>query len=224
MARVIGILLALLCMPAVFPVGAASEGATVLVFGDSVSAGYGIRVDHGWVQLLAQRIEAEGYGFRVVNASVSGETTAGGLARLPRALDTQRPRIVVLELGGNDGLRGLPLEETRSNLDQMIRLAQAHGARVLLIGMRIPPNYGERYTDGFQALYRELAAAHKIELVPFLMDKVAQVPGLMQADGIHPTEPAQAQLLENVWPKLLPLLRAGRAGAVRAGAARADVS
>lgn len=178
----------------------------MLVFGDSLSAGYGIRVEQGWVSLLAQKIEHEGYGFRVVNASVSGETTDGGLARLPRALAVQKPRIVLLELGANDGLRGLPLAGTRDNLDKMITLMQSQHIAVLLLGLRLPPNYGERYTGGFMSMYQELAASHHIALLPFLLDNVALHDDLMQADGLHPNEKGQPLLLDNVWPKLLPLL------------------
>ena len=180
----------------------------ILVFGDSLSAGYGIHVEQGWVSLLARKISQLGYGFRVVNASVSGETTAGGLGRLPHALEVQQPRMLLLELGANDGLRGLPLAGTHDNLDRMITLARARGVSVLLVGMRLPPNYGERYTSGFMNLYAELAQAHKLTLVPFLLDGVALNPALMQADGMHPNEQGQPLLLDNVWPKLEPLLRA----------------
>ena len=176
------------------------------MFGDSVSAGYGIRVEQGWVNLLALKVTQLGYGFKVVNASVSGETTAGGLARLPHVLDVQQPRILILELGGNDGLRSLPLETTRDNLDKMIRLARQHGISVLLVGMRMPPNYGERYTTGFQKMYTDLAQQYGLPLVPFLLEKVALDPAMMQADGIHPTEPGEPLLLDTVWPKLVPLL------------------
>ena len=160
------------------------------------------------MSLLAQKIEHEGYGFRVVNASVSGETTDGGLARLPRALAVQQPRIVLLELGANDGLRGLPLTGTRENLDKMITLLHSHHVAVLLLGLRMPPNYGERYTTGFMTMYQELAATHHIALLPFLLENVALTPGLMQADGLHPNEQGQPLLLDNVWPRLMPLLRA----------------
>jgi acyl-CoA thioesterase-1 len=218
MSRVIGILMAwLVTVPAAAPAAAAGAGAAptqapvVLVFGDSLSAGYGIRVEQGWVSLLAQKIEHEGYGFRVVNASVSGETTDGGLARLPRALAVQQPRIVLLELGANDGLRGLPLTGTRENLDKMITLLHSYHVAVLLLGLRMPPNYGERYTTGFMTMYQELAATHHIALLPFLLENVALTPGLMQADGLHPNEQGQPLLLDNVWPRLVPLLRAAAA-------------
>jgi len=196
----------------IVPASAASVASTqapvVLVFGDSLSAGYGISVERGWVSLLAQKIEHEGYGFRVVNASVSGETTAGGLARLPRALAVQQPRIVLLELGANDGLRGLPLADARANLDQMITILQSQHVAVLLLGLRLPPNYGERYTSGFMSMYQELSASHHIALLPFLLENVALHPELMQSDGLHPNERGQPLLLDNVWPTLVPLLRA----------------
>lgn len=178
----------------------------MLVFGDSLSAGYGIQVERGWVSLLAQRLAREGYGFQVANASVSGETTAGGLARLPRALALHRPSIVILELGANDGLRGLPLQQARDNLGTMIRLAQKAGARVLLLGVLMPPNYGERYTSAFYAMYGQLAQRHAVALVPFLMAAVALKPELIQADGLHPSEQAQPLLLATVWPQLRPML------------------
>lgn len=188
----------------------------VLVFGDSLSAGYGIRVEQGWVSLLARKIAQEGYGFRVVNASVSGETSAGGLARLPRALSVQQPRIVLLELGANDGLRGLPLDQTRENLERMLTLLQDRHVSVLLLGVRLPPNYGERYTSGFMSMYQTLADHHHVALLPFLLENVALHPDLMQSDGLHPNERGQPLLLDNVWPKLEPLLRA----AAPAGRAR----
>ena len=207
MSRVIGILVAWLIALAA-SAALASQSNVILVYGDSLSAGYGIRVEQGWVNLLQQKILQEGYGFRVVNASVSGETTAGGLSRLPHVLSVQQPRIALLELGANDGLRGLPLTQTQANLDQMIAQLQAHGIAVLLLGVRLPPNYGERYTREFAAMYDQLASAHKIALLPFLLERVALTPGLMQDDGLHPNAQAQPLLLENVWPRLLPLLRA----------------
>jgi len=212
MSRVIGALLALLVALAAPPSRAAADAAPVarasviLVFGDSLSAGYGVPFNHGWVSLLTRKIAQSGYGFSLVNASVSGETTAGGLARLPRALALHRPRILILELGANDGLRGLPVQRARENLDRMITLGQSAGARVLLLGIRMPPNYGERYTSAFQSMYTELAQAHRIALVPFLLQGVALDPTLIQADGLHPNERGQPLLLDNVWPKLQPLL------------------
>jgi acyl-CoA thioesterase I len=210
MSRFMGILLAL-CVALAMPTArAAAQESTILVFGDSISAGYGIRVEQGWVNLLTQKIVQTGYGFKVVNASVSGETTAGGLARLPHALDVQHPQILILELGGNDGLRSLPLDGTHDNLASMIRLARDRHIAVLLIGMRMPPNYGERYTSGFQAMYVDLAKQFKLPLVPFLLEKVALNPDLMQADSIHPREAGQPLLLDTVWPQLEPMLKPGR--------------
>ena len=192
-------------------VSANAETLVILVFGDSISAGYGLaRVDQGWVALLQTRLKDEDYGYQVVNASVSGETTAGGLARLPRALMLHQPKIVILELGGNDGLRALPISQMRANLVRMADLASAAGARVLLLGMRMPPNYGPDYTEQFRSCYSEVARDKKLPLVPFLLNDIAQSPDLMQADGIHPTEQGQPKLLANVWPTLKPLLRRER--------------
>ena len=186
---------------------APAEAPVILVFGDSISAGYGLaRVEQGWVALLQTRLKEQEYGYQVVNASVSGETTAGGLARLPRALDLHHPKIVILELGGNDGLRALPIAQMRANLLRMVELAAAAGARVLLLGMRIPPNYGPEYTEQFRSCYSDLARDKKLPLVPFLLADIAQSPNLMQADGIHPNQLGQPKLLANVWPSLQPLL------------------
>lgn len=179
---------------------------TILVFGDSISAAYGIRVEEGWVALLQKKLTAQGYGYRVVNASVSGETTAGGATRLARSLELHRPAIVILELGGNDGLRGLPLSEVRTNMESMIQKARASGARVVIAGMRIPPNYGPTYTQKFHAVFTDLAARYRLPLVPFLLHEVALDASLMQADGIHPSARAQPILLDTLWPKLEPLL------------------
>lgn len=184
--------------------GAAAR--TILVLGDSVSAGYGIKAEEGWVALLQQRLRQQGYGYRVINASVSGETTTGGLTRLPRALERHKPAIVVLELGGNDGLRGLPLATTRANLVRMIQLSQQAGARVVLVGMKIPPNYGPRYTQGFEQIFSDLAREYRLPLVPFLLDKVALTAGMMQDDGLHPTARGQPVMLDNVWPTLRGVL------------------
>jgi acyl-CoA thioesterase-1 len=179
----------------------------ILVFGDSISAGYGLaHVDQGWVALLQARLKQQGYGYEVVNASVSGETTGGGLARLPRALTLHHPAVVLLELGGNDGLRALPIEAVRANLQKMIDLAQAAHARLVLLGMRIPPNYGPDYTQRFTALFADLAQRNKLPFVPFFLGRVALDPDQMQADGIHPNAAAQPALLDAVWPVLQPLL------------------
>ncbi|MBC8025095.1 MAG: arylesterase [Steroidobacteraceae bacterium] len=179
---------------------------TIIVLGDSLSAGYGVKVQEGWVSLLAKRLASEGYGYRVVNASVSGETTQGGLARLPRALQTHKPAIVIVELGGNDGLRGLPLAASRENLRKTIELSLAARAQVVLVGMVIPPNYGQRYGQEFRDMFATLAKKQSLAFVPFFLDNVALEPKLMQADGIHPNAAGQPQMLENLWPKLKPLL------------------
>ena len=186
--------------------GAASPPRSVVVLGDSLSAGYGLRIQESWVHLLEQRLAAQGYEYRVVNASVSGETTQGGLARLPRVLETHKPDVVIVELGGNDGLRGLPLATSRDNLEKAIELARNAKARVLLVGMVIPPNYGPRYGQQFRDMFAALAQQYRLSFVPFFLDKVALNPDLMQADGIHANARGQPQLLENLWPKLKPLL------------------
>jgi acyl-CoA thioesterase I len=189
-------------------VSAQAEAPVILVFGDSISAGYGLaRVELGWVELLKTRLKTEGYGYQVVNASVSGETTAGGLARLPRALELHHPKIVILELGGNDGLRALPVPQMRANFAQMIDLSTHAGAKVLMLGMRIPPNYGPQYTSQFESVYADLARAGHVPLVPFLMDHIALQPELMQGDDIHPNVKGQPILLDNVWPVLQPMLK-----------------
>jgi len=180
---------------------------SILVVGDSLSAGYGIEMRAGWVTLLQQRLIKQGYPHAVVNASISGDTTSGGRARLPNALARHHPQIVILELGGNDGLRGLPLRETRANLEAMIKAAQSAGARVLLVGIHIPPNYGPEYTRKFHAIYHDLARIHSTALLPFLLDGVALTRGSMQPDGIHLRAAAQPRLLDNIWPHLEPLLK-----------------
>ena len=189
-----------------FAPAAQSESPTILVVGDSLSAAYGIRLEQGWVALLQGRLQAKGYGHKVVNASSSGETTGGALARLPRALERHRPAIVILELGGNDGLRGLPIADVRRNFEALIELSRKSGARVLLVGMRIPPNYGPAYSTGFHELYGELARKHRLPLVPFFLDGVALDDSLMLEDGLHPNAAAQPKLLDQVWPQLKPLL------------------
>ena len=182
---------------------------TILVFGDSLSAGYGVPQDQGWVALLEQKLvrnKLDMASYKVVNASISGETTSGGLARFSAALATHKPNIVILELGANDGLRGLPITEMQVNLNQMITQAKKAKAKVLLIGMKIPPNYGLKYTKNFSTVYTNLAKQHNIALVPFLLEGVAGKPALIQADGLHPIAAAQPQLLDNVWIILAKLL------------------
>jgi acyl-CoA thioesterase I len=186
---------------------AVASDRTILVFGDSLSAALGLPAEQGWVALLAERVRAQGYGYEVINASVSGETSAGGLQRLPRALQQHHPAIVVLELGANDGLRGLPVDAMRTNLAQMIYLAEQSGARVLLLGIRIPPNYGPRYTQQFTAAYTDIAREHRLAFVPFLLKDVALKPALMQPDGMHPNAAGEPHVLENVWPVLKPLMK-----------------
>ena len=185
----------------------ASSSRTILVFGDSLSAAYGIRPEQGWVALLTQRLKVQGYGYQIVNASVSGETTEGGLQRLPRALQLHQPEVLILELGANDALRGLPIEAMRTNLVQMIQLAQEAGARVLLVGMRMPPNYGPRYTDEFARAFPELAAKAHVALVPFLLEKVALDPKMKLEDGLHPNAAAEEPILDTVWPYLEAMLK-----------------
>ena len=182
---------------------------TILVFGDSLSAAYGIRAEQGWVALLGQRLQAQGYGYEVVNASVSGETSEGGLQRLPRALQLHHPGLIILELGANDGLRGLPIAAAKDNLMKMVQLAQSAGARVLLVGIRIPPNYGPRYTSEFAAVYPDVAKQYGLPLVPFLLEKVALDPTLMQEDGLHPNARGEPLVLDTVWQGLEPLVKSG---------------
>ena len=198
--------LALALLLASLPVGATAAEQTLLVYGDSLSAGYGMNLEQGWVQLLANRVEELQLPWRVVNGSVSGETTTGGLARLPAMLNSYQPDLVIIELGGNDGLRGLPLDSIRENLIAMIALAQESGATAVLAGIQIPPNYGPRYTLPFFNQYAEIAAAQKLPLIPFLIDGIPQQAELMQDDGIHPKAEAQFMILENVWPVLEGLL------------------
>lgn len=188
-------------------VQAATPANAILVLGDSLSAGYGVKVDATWVALLERRLAKQGYGYRVVNASISGETTGGARGRLPRALELHKPSVVVLELGGNDGLRGLPIKQVRGNFQYLIETSQAAKANVVLVGMRMPPNYGPEYADSFHALYGELAKKYDVPLVDFFLDGVALDDTLMQADGIHPNATAQPKLLDNLWPALSKVLR-----------------
>ncbi len=185
---------------------ASSEGRTILVVGDSLSAGFGIAVEEGWVALLQQRLDAEDYGYTVVNASISGDTTGGGARRIERALEIHQPDIVIIELGGNDALRGTPVLAIRTNLRTMIRASLAADARVVLAGIQIPPNYGRAYTESFAALYPEMAESFDVALIDFFMAGVALNDAYMQSDGIHPNAAGQPILLDNVWPVLKPLL------------------
>lgn len=184
--------------------GTASQ--TLMVFGDSLSAAYGMEEEQGWVNLLDAKLAEERYDYTVINASVSGETSTGGLARLPAMLEAHKPDLVILELGGNDGLRGLPLGTLKDNLQQMVNLIRESGADILLAGIQIPPNYGPRYTLPFFELFGELAIENALPMVPFLIDGIPQQPELMQNDGIHPRAEAQWMIVENVWPHLEPLL------------------
>ena len=197
----------LLGLMVLFGSAARAESPVILVLGDSLSAGYGIPVEKGWVSLLQRRLVERGFPYRVVNASISGDTTSGGLSRLPAALELHRPAIVVLELGANDGLRGQPPMAMSRNLSRMIEQSQQAGARVLLAEMRIPPNYGPLYAQKFQATFGELAQHYAIPLIPFLLDGVAGNPALIQDDGLHPRAEAQPQILDNVWAVLEPALK-----------------
>lgn len=188
-----------------------SNSPLILVIGDSLSAAYGIDPARGWVSLMGQRLQQKGFPHRVVNASISGDTSHNGLYRIESALHKHRPDIVIIELGGNDGLRGLSLQQLRNNLGRMIELSQQQGARVLLAGIRIPPNYGKPYTQAFYRSYQQLAQKYDTALVPFLLDSVGGNDALMQADGIHPRAEAQPLILDNVWPHLQPLLQTRRA-------------
>lgn len=206
-------MVALMTAPVAAPAANDVVGATkdrpssvLLVLGDSISAGYGLEPQQGWVSLLQQRLAEQGSVFEVINASISGETTSGGLSRLPALLQRYHPEILLLELGANDGLRGTPLTLIETNLIRLIRQAQQAGARVLLLGMRIPSNYGSRYSEGFFQLFRSAADTTGSVYLPFLLEGVGGVPELMQSDGLHPNLLAQPRLLENSWPLLAPLL------------------
>jgi acyl-CoA thioesterase I len=187
-------------------VHASSPAPVILVWGDSLSSAYGMPLASGWVQLLQRRLEQKGYPHRVVNGSVTGETTAGGLARLPAALKRHRPALVLIELGGNDGLRGLPLQQLRANLAAMIRQSRAAGARVVVFEMRIPPNYGVAYTQGFTQAFADVAQRGPARLVPFFLAPIASDAKWFQEDGIHPSPAAQPLMLDAAWPALQPAL------------------
>lgn len=185
----------------------ASARPVVLVLGDSLSAGYGLDAGTGWVFLLEQRLKAQGFPHAVVNASISGETTAGGLARLPTLLQRHQPALVLVELGGNDGLRALPLKALRTNLERIVDSSSTAGATAVLFEMRIPDNYGAPYTEAFTQTFHTVAQARKVALVPFLLAPFATDPDAFQPDGIHPSAKVQPQILDTVWPALEPLLR-----------------
>ena len=204
------LLLLFLCLAPLMACGAIGGAASpqvILVMGDSLSAAYGLdSPSQGWVALLQAKLKARGYDYTVVNASVSGETSGGGLTRFPQALSNAKPAIVILELGANDGLRGLPVQEMQANLGKMLGLTRQAGARALLVTILLPPNYGKAYVQGFTATYPALAKQYKVPLAPFLLTGVADHPELMQADGLHPQAQAEPKVLDNLWPSLEPLL------------------
>lgn len=211
MLRLITLVLPMLLVLGTSPAFAASPATasgkgTILVYGDSISAAYGMDQEQGWVSLLEERLKTEYPDYRVVNASVSGETTGGGLTRLQKTLSLHQPDILILELGGNDGLRGYPISKIRDNLDAIIRQSQDAAISVLLVGMVLPPNYGRRYISAFENLFTDLATIHQIPFVPFLLDGIATTSDLVQRDGIHPTVEAQPMILEDIYPVLEGLL------------------
>ncbi len=189
----------------------------ILVIGDSLSAAYGIEKERGWVALLQQRLQQQALGYQVINASISGDTTRGGLSRLQTALQREKPQLLIIALGGNDGLRGFSPEQTRNNLRGMIRQGREAGARVLLLGIKLPTNYGRAYTEKFHRIYLELASEQNVALVPFFLEGVAETRALMQPDGIHPAAEAQPRILDNVWTGLAPLLEARSSGSMATG-------
>jgi acyl-CoA thioesterase-1 len=207
-SKLIAAWLRIALLAAVFAAGTASgKSSVILIVGDSLSAEYGLRRDTGWVRLLSDRLAKDARQYSVVNASISGETTSGGRTRLPQLLQQHRPSVVVIQLGANDGLRGLPLAAMRENLVVMVRESRASGARVLLVGMRIPPNYGRDYSERFAAVYEQVADGERVARVPFLLDGFADDLDYFQADRIHPVEKAQPRMLDVVWRQLAPLLR-----------------
>lgn len=204
--RVLTILFVFLSSPHAYT----SEG-TILVFGDSISAAYGMEQEEGWVHILSRRLTQQNLDYQVVNASVSGETTGGGVVRLPKTLEIHQPDVVVLELGGNDGLRGYPIDKIRENLASMTQMAIDAGADVLLVGMVLPPNYGRRYTDAFEQAFIDVARQFDIAFLPVLLEGIATSRSMLQRDGIHPAPEAQAAIVDQVWPQLMDVL--GRASA-----------
>ena len=198
---------AVLCMALLNSPTVYAQSSKLLIMGDSLSAEYGLPRGTGWVKLLENRLKKKYTDIQVINASISGETTSGGQMRMASLLKTYQPKVVVIELGANDALRGLQLTATEQNLRQMIQTSKQSGAKVLLLGMRIPPNYGQEYTNKFFGIYGKLAASEQVELLPFFLDRVATRMDLFQADRIHPNMTAQSLMLDNVWPKLEPLLK-----------------
>ncbi|MDP2152428.1 MAG: arylesterase [Methylotenera sp.] len=184
-----------------------AENPKIMIYGDSLSAAYGIPQQLGWASLLQQKLASEQYQYEVINASISGETTSGGVSRIQKALDQIKPSIIVLELGANDGLRGLPIQEMTNNLNTIIQQSKKSGAKILLVGMRIPPNYGPQYTKLFSQSYVKLSQEHQIPLVPFMLENIAAKANLIQDDGLHPNAIAQPLVLENIWPQLKKLLK-----------------
>jgi acyl-CoA thioesterase-1 len=197
MLRIIAFVVVLLAAPV-----CRAESPVILVFGDSLSAGFGIDVDQSWTSLLQARLEEQGYEHRVVNASISGETTEGGASRIESAIETFAPDLIILEPGGNDGLRGIPPDRMNGNLNKIIESSSASGAAVILLGIRIPPNYGQRYIEAFENVFREVAAEHEVPWIEFFMEGIALNEELMQGDGIHPNAAAQPVLLDNAWPMI----------------------
>ncbi|MEC9375234.1 MAG: arylesterase [Pseudomonadota bacterium] len=189
----------------------ADNEKTILVIGDSLSAGFGLDLADTWVTLLEKKLKREDYGYKVINASISGDTTRNGLNRLSRAIDIHQPEILIIELGGNDGLRGLPINIMQQNLEKMIQIAKQKNSLIILAGIQIPPNYGEKYAGDFAAVYPRLAKKYQVLLIPFFMKNVALNPGMLQPDGIHPNKKAQPLLMENVWKTLEAALKNSRA-------------
>jgi acyl-CoA thioesterase-1 len=189
------------------PAAANAAGKTILVFGDSLSAGYGLAISRGWVALLEEKLKRERIDYSVANASVSGETSAGGRARIDAALERHRPSVVIVELGGNDALRGLPIAQMKSNLAAIVERSKKSGARVLLVGMRMPPNFGADYVAAFESAFADVAKREKAALVAFMLERFGDDLDYFQPDRIHPNERAQPLILETIWPKLAPLLK-----------------
>ncbi len=207
MLRIIYCLLLGFASVAAAGVSVDKDTPAILVIGDSLSSAYGIKQDKSWVSLIGQRLKEKSFHYQLINASISGDTTANGVNRIQSLLERYQPAIIIIELGGNDGLRGLSIKSMKQNLSTMITLGRQYQASVLLAGIKIPPNYGKRYTEAFYNVYIELANEHRLTLIPFLLDEVGTRSRLMQQDGLHPTEEAQAIIVENVWPYLVSMLQ-----------------